>query len=82
MAAECRSRFANKNDSVNLLSIMDRKAVTLCVLICLVVAFLLSISSYSAYLMRSPVQALPGVVALILRDGALIFFLAYLYRRG
>jgi hypothetical protein len=54
-------------------SFMDRKAVTLCVLICLVVAFLLSISNYYIYLMRSPVQALPGFVALILRDGALIF---------
>ena len=56
--------------------------MTLCVLICLVVAFLLSISSYSTYLMRSPMQALPGFVALILRDGALIFLVAYLYRRG
>ena len=63
-------------------SFMDRKAVTLCVLICLVVAFLLSISNYYIYLMRSPIQALPGFVALILRDGALIFFVAYLYRRG
>ena len=63
-------------------SFMDRKAVTLCVLICLVVAFLLSIWNYYIYLMRSPIQALPGFVALILRDGALIFFVAYLYRRG
>ena len=54
-------------------SFMDRKAVTLCVLLCLVVAFLLSISNYYIYLMRSPMQALPGFVALILRDGALIF---------
>jgi flagellar basal body-associated protein FliL len=61
---------------------MDRKAVMLCVLICLIVAFLLGISTYSAYLMRSPLQALPGLVALILRDGALIFFVAYLYRQG
>ncbi|PYK74891.1 MAG: hypothetical protein DME42_03850 [Verrucomicrobia bacterium] len=61
---------------------MDRKAVMLCVLICLAVAFLLSISNYYTYLMRSPMQALPGFVALILRDGALIFFVAYLYRRG
>ena len=69
-------------ESGNLSSIMDRKAVMLCVVICLVMAFLLSISSYSTYLMRSPMQALPGLVALILRDGALIFFVAYLYRRG
>jgi hypothetical protein len=61
---------------------MDRKAVTLCVLICLIVAFLLSVSNYFTYLMRSPVQAAPGFVALLLRDGALIFFIAYLYRRG
>jgi len=61
---------------------MDRKAVTLCVLICLVIAFLLGISNYYTCLTRSPIQALPGFVALILRDGALIFFVAYLYRRG
>ena len=61
---------------------MDRKAVTLCVLICLAVAFLLSISTYYIYLIRSPMQALPGLVALVLRDGALIFLVAYLYRRG
>ena len=59
---------------------MDRKAVMMCVLICLVIAFLLSISSYSAYLLRSPMQALPGLVSLILRDGALILFVGYLYR--
>ena len=61
---------------------MDRKAVMLCVLICLVVAFLLSISNYSSYFLRSPVQALPGLVALTLRDGALIFFVGYLYRKS
>ena len=61
---------------------MDRKAVTLCVLICLVVAFLLGISNYAVYFMRAPVQALPGLVALILRDGALIFFVGYLYRHS
>ena len=54
----------------------------LCVLICLVIAFLLGLSSYSAYLMRSPLQALPGLVGLILRDGALIFLVFYLYRKG
>ena len=61
---------------------MDRKAVTLCVLICLAVAFLISISTYYIYLIRSPMQALPGLGALVLRDGALIFLVAYLYRRG
>jgi hypothetical protein len=61
---------------------MDRKAVTLCVLICLIVAFLLSVSNYLTYLMRSPMQAGPGFVALLLRDGALIFLVAYLYRKG
>ena len=61
---------------------MDKKAVILCILICLVVALLLSIANYSAFLLRSPVQALPGFVALLLRDGALIAFFAYLYRRG
>ena len=70
-----------KTASVSLSFIMDQKAVNLCVLICLVIAFLLGISSYSAYLIRSPVQALPGLVALILRDGALIFFFGYLYRK-
>jgi hypothetical protein len=61
---------------------MDRKAVMLCVLICLIVAFLLGISNYVTYLTRAPMQALPGLVGLILRDGALIFLVAYLYRKG
>ena len=75
---EARSSFP----LIEIDSFMDRKAVTLCVLICLVVAFLLSISNYYIYLMRSPMQAMPGFAALILRDGALIVFVAYLYRRG
>jgi hypothetical protein len=61
---------------------MDRKAVTLCVLICLAVAFLISITNYFSYLIQSPMRALPGLVAIILRDGALIFFVAYLYRQN
>jgi len=60
---------------------MDKKAVTLCVLICLIVAFLVSITNYSPYFLQSPMRALPGFVALLLRDGALIFFIAYLYRQ-
>ena len=61
---------------------MDRKAVILCVLICLAVAFLISVTNYSAYLLQSPMRALPGLVALILRDGALIFLVVYFYQQN
>ncbi|HEY4757224.1 MAG TPA: hypothetical protein VIH43_01595 [Chthoniobacterales bacterium] len=61
---------------------MDRKAVILCVLICLAVAFLISVTNYSAYFLQSPMRALPGLVALILRDGALIFLVGYFYRQN
>ena len=63
-------------------SFMDRKAVTLCVLICLVVAFLLSISNYYIYLMRSPIRHSQGSLRSFYATERSYFFVAYLYRRG
>ncbi len=58
------------------------KRITFRVLICLILGLLLSIVSYSSFLFSSPLRALPGFAALLLRDGALIVFLIYLYRRS
>lgn len=61
---------------------MNLKRITLRVLVCLILAFLLSLPSYYTYLTQSPMHALPGFLSVVLRDGSLIVFLVYLYRRS
>ena len=56
---------------------MKLKRITFRVLVCLILSLLLSLFSY-----LQPMHSWPGFVALLLRDGALIVFLSYLYRRS
>jgi hypothetical protein len=61
---------------------MDLKRITFRVLVCLILAFLLSLPGHFFNLAQAPMHALPGLLSLVLRDGSLIVFLFYLYRRS
>jgi hypothetical protein len=61
---------------------MTLKQITLLVVVCLSVALAITLVNYPYGHMSSNPKLIASLAALILRDGGIILFLVYLYRRS